>query len=61
MADEPDWQSINWGTYYDGSHPLFENEGGVNLLEKAEEEALCLFLLTLRKLYAAEYVQTIPL
>lgn len=48
-------------THHNGSDPLFEDEGGVELLEEVEEEAICPLLLANWQLHTAHNVQTIPL
>ena len=49
------------GTDHDGAHPLPEDEGSVELLEEAEEEAVRLRLLAVGQLHAAEDVQPVVL
>lgn len=52
------WQSV---TYYDWSHPLFEDEWSIDFLEKTEEEAACLRFLTFWQLHTAADVKSISL
>lgn len=54
-------RSVGGGTYYDGPHPLFEDERGVDLLEEAEEQAVRLGFLAFWQLHAAQDVQPVPL
>lgn len=49
------------GTYDDRSHPLFEDEWGIDLLEKTEEEAVRLRFLTFWQLHTAKDIEAIPL
>lgn len=49
------------GTYNDRSHPLFEDEWGIDFLEKTEEEAVCLGFLTFWQLHTANNVKSISL
>lgn len=48
-------------THNDGPHPLLQNEGGIESLEEAEEEAVPLQFLTICQLHTAYDVQAVPL
>lgn len=48
-------------TYNDRSHPLFEEEWGIDFLEKTKEDAVPLEFLAVCQLYTAHNVKSIPL
>lgn len=48
-------------THNDWPHPLFQNEGGIQFLEEAEEEAVSLLFLSICQFNTAHDVQAVPL
>lgn len=48
-------------TYYDRSHPLLEDEWGIDFLEKTKEEAVLLHFLTFCQPHTANNVESIVL
>lgn len=52
---------LHWGTHYDRSHPLCEDEWGEDFLEKLEQEAICSDFLSFWQRHAAADIKSIPL